>query len=485
MDPNFGRNGEALNPDDFYTNTYSLWQNSRYYDMNNLSPQNYNSNQWSTKTEFKDEKPVEVKKDAKNRRIITRASLYEDPELFYVKNFQQTRAGIGYDWTTHNWMRASELSPDGPGTSAQGEPGNLAQYQRPNRLQEHFEKMLDQPLKISKAQNMMQKMGWQGGALGKSGSGIVEPIKPNTTYGVRKGFGQKRLPRVKKIKCIDNNKNIFTTNVLFFILEFVKDDTEAEVLFESCLWKEERKWIHNIVNDIINADDIVDCDTVTHMDLVQQIHERNCFVLATQSEGEGSDRQLCLYKESLPCMYLVQPADLKEELENDEDMETDTVAHKQPRKQVKDQSEKNQTVIERDKALSDGKKKETDENKHTDEMEIETNPFMRSITRNLTNDDQNLSDKLEICSLEEGTAAYRKIIEYFLEFAEDDTFTEFRFLGPFTEDDIEEINKFLDNIGKCVSGDFSGVSDGLAAVLRDGSFDIREDVNGFAVIYKT
>lgn len=89
---------------------------------------------------------------------------------------------------------------------------------------------------------------------------------------------------------IDNNKNVFTTNVLLFILEFVKDDTEAEILFDSCLWKEERKWIHTIVNDIINAEDVTDCDTVGHMDIVNQIYECNCYVLATQSEGQVPNR---------------------------------------------------------------------------------------------------------------------------------------------------------------------------------------------------
>lgn len=30
--------------------------------------------------------------------------------------------------------------------------------------------------------SMMQKMGWQGGALGKTNEGIVEPVTPDPQY---------------------------------------------------------------------------------------------------------------------------------------------------------------------------------------------------------------------------------------------------------------------------------------------------------------
>lgn len=83
--------GEAFYPPNIFTNTYSLWENSAYYDINNLSPQNFSSS-WhrgndedfetrytSGPTEAEAPEPP----DHRNRRTVDRASLYEDPDLFY------------------------------------------------------------------------------------------------------------------------------------------------------------------------------------------------------------------------------------------------------------------------------------------------------------------------------------------------------------------------------------------------------------------
>ncbi|KAJ0170286.1 hypothetical protein K1T71_014214 [Dendrolimus kikuchii] len=493
MDPNCTQNGQVDNPDDFYNNTYSLWQNSRFYDTNNLSPQNYNSNQWNTSKEFI-EKPSEVKKDVKNRRIITRTLLYEDPELFYEKNYPQPETS-GFDWTKYNWTKASENIQNEPSTSNENQVGSVAQYQRPNRIQQNLEEMLNQPVQLSKAESMMQKMGWQGGALGKSGSGIVEPVKPNARYAIRtRGLGQNNVPRVKKMRSIDNNKNIFTTNVLLFILEFVKDDMEAELLFDSCLWKEERKWIHSIVNDVINAEDIADCDSVRHLDIVNEIYKYNCFVLATQSEGQAPNRQLCLFKEAPPNMYLITPSDLKDEPDEPENMETDIPTDKQTEnpsniiteKDVKKNKNANrQTKMDiehknvNNSEISNSKKHTDTE---TDIMDIETNPFLRSITRNLKNQEDSITDKLKVCTLKDESEIYRKIVEYFFEFADQEDFTELRFLGAFNEDEVRDIIKFFDDTKKCVNGNFDNVNEELVGAFKTKSFDVHEDVNGFTSI---
>lgn len=73
--------------DSIYANTYSLWGNSKYYDIKNLSPQNF-TNRSSTvgsaigqefRTRWVPE--AEVKKpDYFARRIITRESLYQEPD---------------------------------------------------------------------------------------------------------------------------------------------------------------------------------------------------------------------------------------------------------------------------------------------------------------------------------------------------------------------------------------------------------------------
>lgn len=81
--------------DNTFTNTYSLWGNSKYYDIKNLSPQNYCVSRNGTigseiKQEFKASRwmsnPGEAlapePPDYRNRRTIERESLYEDPDTF-------------------------------------------------------------------------------------------------------------------------------------------------------------------------------------------------------------------------------------------------------------------------------------------------------------------------------------------------------------------------------------------------------------------
>lgn len=74
-----------------YTNTYSLWENSAYYDINNLSPQNFSSswhrgNDEDFETRYTSGPMVAQASeppDLRNRRVVERTSLYEYPDSFY------------------------------------------------------------------------------------------------------------------------------------------------------------------------------------------------------------------------------------------------------------------------------------------------------------------------------------------------------------------------------------------------------------------
>lgn len=87
----------------------------------------------------------------------------------------------------------------------------------------------------------------------------------------------------------------FHTNVLLQILEFVKNDYESEIVFDRNLFRNERKQIHNLVNEVINENDVASLGSVALMDLVQQIRAHNYYVLSTESQGTFPDR-LVLFK---------------------------------------------------------------------------------------------------------------------------------------------------------------------------------------------
>lgn len=86
---------EQVIHDNIYANTYSLWGNSKYYDIKNLSPQNFANRNGTIGSEISQEfkasrwtsYPAEVPQapespDRLNRRTVDRDSLYEDPETF-------------------------------------------------------------------------------------------------------------------------------------------------------------------------------------------------------------------------------------------------------------------------------------------------------------------------------------------------------------------------------------------------------------------
>ncbi|RVE39857.1 hypothetical protein evm_015493, partial [Chilo suppressalis] len=161
-----------------YQHTYNLWENSAYYDINDLSARNLVVKE-SVEPCSSSEEDVKVERDAKNRRIISKESLYKEPpsdedeQSVEPENNLQPEAS---DWTSQYWKKA------GRDTNITSPNVQNKQQPKSNKIHKKLNKALSQPLKIDKAASMMAKMGWQGGALGRTGTGIVEPIAPNTEY---------------------------------------------------------------------------------------------------------------------------------------------------------------------------------------------------------------------------------------------------------------------------------------------------------------
>ncbi|CAG9794225.1 unnamed protein product [Diatraea saccharalis] len=106
-------------------------------------------------------------------------------------------------------------------------------------------------------------------------------------------------------------------NVMLHILDFVKNDYEIEIMFESKLDNHERRKIHNIVDKIGNADTILATADVTvpNIDIFNDIIKYNNYILRTESEGVVPNRTLCIYKEPPAHMYVVTHHDLRYEPE--------------------------------------------------------------------------------------------------------------------------------------------------------------------------
>ncbi|CAH2056332.1 unnamed protein product, partial [Iphiclides podalirius] len=150
-------------------------------------------------------------RDKKGRRIIKRNSLYKDPDLFNIYLESNNRFGQRFQ----GWLKA-------------GEGANTVEVccntnKKQNKVQKKLGEMLAKPVQITKAERMMEKMGWQGGALGKHGEGIIEPIAPNASYATTTvGLGRNEKRPKNELKNKKNVKENFDTNVLLHILEFVK-----------------------------------------------------------------------------------------------------------------------------------------------------------------------------------------------------------------------------------------------------------------------
>ncbi|XP_063631376.1 uncharacterized protein LOC134802673 [Cydia splendana] len=263
---------------------YNLFQSSIFYDTDNFRVPCLLEDSVASESSENEERSAEPpdkppEAPVKAKRVIAKQELYRDPDLFGKDDGQSNTNGPieppnlplsqpwGYDWTKQSWVK-------------EGAPvADILKDER--RTPEH------QPaaprVNNSKAESMMHKMGWQGGALGKTGDGITEPITPKTIHafrpspGVAPRSGKKaRAPPGKKNH---NMRDAFRTNILMHILEFVQDDTETELLFDTSLRQHERRYITNIVHSVVNDEALHALTSTAQYELARDIHKCNKYLL--------------------------------------------------------------------------------------------------------------------------------------------------------------------------------------------------------------
>jgi hypothetical protein len=66
----------------YFEHTYNLWESSAYYNTNDLSPKNLLNKTGASNYNSLFSDDTEVVRDAKNRRIISKESLYQNHKEF-------------------------------------------------------------------------------------------------------------------------------------------------------------------------------------------------------------------------------------------------------------------------------------------------------------------------------------------------------------------------------------------------------------------
>ncbi|XP_059062558.1 uncharacterized protein LOC131855320 [Achroia grisella] len=420
-----------------------------------------------------------VQRDNKNRMWILRETLYEDPDLIHFQDSPeddpptaeppdtqpQTSHPPGYDWTKQQWQKASNFQG-----SVDKVTCKVPEVCTDNKFLKTVMVGLSQPVKLNKAESMMQRMGWQGGALGKTGIGIIEPIAPNITYATRTiGFGQdlyKKPSPIKKVVITKRLKNKellqkrpnFNLNVLLHIFAFVRNDSEITMVFDKNLTDGERKVVHQWVNNVINDGDEVDGEVSSpeELEVVKLIHDHNNYLLSTKSEGQKPFRELTIFKEAPAHIYLVIPDDLK-----DEHTATDVTVT----------SESYDIVIDDDGNSTGGDEIDKGVNQSAD-----NGAEMKYTDSNTDN----------MCIKEGQKAPHDILVEYFIEFSKESEYTEFRFLGLYDSIQLEALNEFWRNIYIYIDGDMNSVDKHYLPAFKNEEiyFTVDQDCNAYNVIYK-
>lgn len=93
---------------------------------------------------------------------------------------------------------------------------------------------------------LMQKLGWQGGGLGKSRDGIQQPVQLEGVIN-RAGLGFKSsgLKSGDPRSCSDNMK-AFRDAVTRILSDYASSDNETDIVFSADFSSEERKIIHEL-----------------------------------------------------------------------------------------------------------------------------------------------------------------------------------------------------------------------------------------------
>lgn len=191
-------------------------------------------------------------------------------------------------------------------------------------------------------------------------------------------------------------------------------------------------------------------------------------------------------------VFLVTPHHLRTTVENDTDDElieeecTEDVVSEPPVDQkIQKPPEEKKPVDQKVQKLPEEKKPELEPE--------ETNPFLRSITRNLKKDSESEtkvdSVNPEIPEIPKVTEAEKipeepvvpkmsenmqMIVEYYMEFKAKKKFSQFKFLGPFDRAQTTAINDFMEEAKKYLNKEPCA----HAKVFEKVEFEIKEDCTG-------
>ncbi|KAL4717887.1 hypothetical protein ACJJTC_005732 [Scirpophaga incertulas] len=540
-------------------------------------------------------------RDSKSRRIITK-------EFILGRKYQKA--------PRHKKKQLKQMKQDNHLIQMEQTRQLLKQKETAQVIQNHL-KAAEAPINLDKASRIMAKMGWRGGALGKTGLGITEPIVAHTAYarstaglGVaslsdfEKNQGQltKSASQPPAVPCLARGKAAqrisnqnFRMIILDIILKFVQNDYEIEIMFDPKLSNIQRMKIHKLVADLGDykrPSPYARCEQVkTHIsDTFYEIRKHNTYLLCTQSEGEGKNRSLCLYKDAPEYMYLITHHDLREDTQIDyvdltESLNSDEDSNQHVKDKYSNEEINNQHIAEvcsNTDTKIDLQSPNEETNQYTDEecsstdtkidsqdpneianqtIDVEfsntdtkinapspkevtnqqmnkecsntikkinsnninekTNEYVNAIcsnidtkidsqtTGNKANRHRNFppkykkprepipirtrttnvkkplppkENKIILCDKE--TQIRAVILEYFLDFCNNNTYTDFKFLGAFKGPEVRAIDAFIKDVWNCVNNE--QVDDNLSNIIKDRGYKIgvRTDYNGSAVIYK-